>query len=148
MAIESGKGLLGRQWFKRQLYRAIFDCSPDGLVVEHSWFALHDLIDHLDLHKIGLFSAMVPDSYDINIRVAGRELRVRKESYDRIFTCELFEPPVAAEQLNPLILRNHYGILLRKEATRSVGIDPNRETAFIALNGRPTEFEKLSKVNF
>ena len=135
--------LLGPERFGTAVYQSIQDFSPDVLIVEGSWFVFHDLIHDIDAYKIGLFFGLLPGFFHVN--AAGRELRIQEWDYDRVFAIEPFDPPFPAEHLNPILLRNPDEILPREEAAARLGIDPDRQTAFIALNGRPGEFEDLKK---
>lgn len=140
---DDARELLGGNRKGTELYARISGFAPDVLIIEGSWFVVHDLIHDIDACKIGLFFGMLPGFFHVN--AAGRELRIQEWAYDRVFAIEPFDPPFPAEHLNPILLRNRHEILPREEAAAHLGIDPNRATAFIALNGRPGEFEKLKK---
>ena len=140
---DTAEALLGPNRYETALYRNIEEFAPDVLIVEGSWFVFHELIHDIDAYKVGVFSSMLPGFFHIN--AAGRELRFDGDGYDRVFATEPFAPPFPAEHLNPVLLRNPEEIFPREESARRLGIDPNRETAFIALNGRPGEFENLKK---
>lgn len=141
--VESAALLLGPRRTESLLLAEIARYHPDVLVVEGSWFVFHDLLDDIDARKIGLFSGMLPEFYRMNVE--GRELRVREESYDRILLREPFDAPFSAQTLNPIVLRNPDEILTRAEAAHRLDIDPQMPTAFIALNGKPGEFNELER---
>lgn len=143
LAPEAEDVLLGRGRRESHLYREIDDFAPEVLIIEGAWFAVHDLIHDFDMPKIGLFLGMLPQFFSMEL--PDRVIHLDSAAYDRVFAIEPFDAPFPAERLDPMLLRNPDEILARDEAAARLDIEPDRPTAYIALNGRPGEFDMLRK---
>lgn len=128
-------------WPTSQLYSTLMAEKPDMLLVDKMWFTLHHFIDMLPFKKIFL-CLQVRDEF-FSLAVPGSPIALRPSSYDRLFTIEPFEPPVAMESLYPIIIRNRDEILPRDEALRRLGAFGRKPVCFVGMNFKEGAFARL-----
>lgn len=128
-------------WESSRLYEALADERPDILLVDKQWFTLHHFIDRLPGKKVFLCLQVRPEFFSISLPEG--PLLFNPSSYDRLFAIEPFEPAVAMEQIDPLIIRNRDEILPRDEALRRLGLSGKKPVCFIGVNFKEGAFAYL-----
>ncbi len=126
-----------------ELFKAVTDFNPDLLLVDLSWFMLYAFIGELPCRKIFLCRQI--DVQTFSIPLAGGTITFNPASYDAVVQTEPWDPPFAAEEVNPLIIRNRNEILSREEGLAGLGLKGDKPVCLFAFNGNPGDYKRIGK---
>ena len=139
--IESDEELSEDSFKNSILFNTLNELSTDILIVDLMWFTLAEFIDTLQCKKI--FLCVNQHYYFFSIKLPTGKLEFNPKQYDLLLKIEPFDSPYVMEEINPLIMLNPDEILSKDDACKSLGLDPGKNNALIAVNGKPGEFEEI-----
>jgi hypothetical protein len=139
--VETEGDLAPGKWHKSVLYKTLLKLKPDVLLVNHTWFMLHNFMSGLPGKKIYVSD----QAFDRHFRVPlpSGELVFDPSQYDRVLAIEPFMSAIAMENINPVILRNRDEIMPREKALKRLGLDGSKKIALYSLSGNPRYFEEF-----
>ncbi len=141
--LEEETAYAGDAWRESALYRAIESHAPDVVVVDKMWFTMRHFAEELVCKKIFMTLAVRDEFF--TFPGADPPAVFDPSPYDRVVAIEPFTPPFAAEELNPLIIRNRDEILPRERALAALGLDGRKKICFVGINVMEGMLDALKK---
>ena len=124
-----------------ELYQTIRTLRPTVVVVVQSWYTMQTMTAWLDCPVVVAFRNASPEFFRLT-GPAG-EIVFDPEAFTRVVAWEPYDFEFETTRILPVILRNPDEVLSRMEAAATLGVDPAKSTALVAVNGHPGDFESL-----